>query len=517
MRALPIAMLSLLLGAAPALAFDCTALTGTTIPKSAISLPTSGAAVETASFVNDPQIGTYCKLTGGIKPVDPTAPDIKFQVNLPERWNGKAVQFGGSGLNGTVMTGERLRARDPAKREPIAQGYVTFGSDSGHKGASGDASFALNAEAFANFQGAQLKKTQDVAFALVRRVFHAKPRRMYFLGGSEGGREALIVAERWPDDYDGVVSIFPAYNITALGVSLLQAGQQIFSPPGGWVSPAKLSHVSSKVLEVCDGLDGLKDSIVGNVNACRAAFDSASLRCPGGNDAGTECLSDAQLNALRVLTGPRKLGVMMSGFDTAAAWPILESDTAPGTTLFGSSDDIDKSAAGGLGRGQICIMVMQDSNCDYKKFDPAAHADRLQQVSREMDVQGALTPFFKRGGKLLLVAGSSDMLIPPGNTVAFYERLKAAHGAALPGFARFYMVPGMPHGVGGGNFTLGADLLGAMDAWVTKSEPPSTLFATDTTTATAGRKRPLCEYPAYPRYNGSGDVNLETSFTCATP
>src|SRR5205809_261591 len=161
MRALSIVMLGLVLGSAPALALDCTTLTSTTIPKSAIGLPTSGAVVASASLVSDPRNGTYCKLTGSIKPVDPTAPDIKFQVNLPEHWNGKAVQRGGSGNNGTVVTGEQFNLSDPAKPRPIAQGYVTFGSDSGHQGSSEDFSFALNAEALANFENAQLKKTYD--------------------------------------------------------------------------------------------------------------------------------------------------------------------------------------------------------------------------------------------------------------------------------------------------------------------------------------------------------------------
>jgi pimeloyl-ACP methyl ester carboxylesterase len=517
MRPLTLAVFGSVIAVAQAQALDCTGLTGTTIPRSAIGLPTSGAALESASFVNDPQIGAYCKLTGGIKAVDPAAPDIKFQINLPVRWNGKMLQNGGSGLNGTVITGERLRAGDPAKPQPIAQGYVTFGSDGGHKGAGNDASFALNAEAFTNFKGAQLKKTHDTALELVRRVFHKKPRQTYFLGGSEGGREALIAAERWPGDYDGIVSIFPAYDIVALGTSIVQAGQQIFGLGGASISQAKLSHASAKVLEVCDALDGLKDRIVGNVKACRAVFSIASLRCPNGTDAGTACLSDAQLGALRMLSGPRKLGVTLSGVDTVAGWPVVESDATPGTTIFGRSDDVVQSPAGNLGRSQTCFMVMQDANCDYMTFNPAAHADRLQQLSREMDVQGALAPFRKRGGKLLLVAGSSDMTIPPGNTVAYYEKLKSAHGVALPGFARFYMIAGMAHGGGGGNFEPGGDLLGALDTWVTKGKLPVAQFVTDTNKATAGRTRPLCEFPAYPKYNGLGDINQAASFTCAMP
>ena len=511
MRALPIALLSLLLVGAPALAFDCTALTGTAIPKSAISLPTSGAVVTSASLVLDPRRGNFCKLRGAIKPVDPAAPDINFQVNLPEQWNGKAVQQGGGGFNGSLVTGES----NNTGLLPIRMGYVSFGSDSGHQSTIRDASFALNAEAFDNFKGAQLKKTHDVAFELVRRAFHAKPRQMYFVGGSEGGREALIVAERWPEDYHGMVSIFPAFDISVLGTAFVQAAQDVFGRPGAWVSPAKLSHLSAKVLDACDGLDGLKDGIVGNVTACRAAFDANSLRC--GTDASADCLSDAQLAAVRSLASPRKIGVTLSGVDTLAPWPLLESDITPGSTAFGSSEDVTKSGVGGLGGGTVCYLTLQQANCDYMQFDAAAQAGPLQTLSREIDVQGALVPFSKRGGKLLLVAGSSDMLIPPGNTVAYYERLKTAYGAALPDFARFYMVPGMAHGGGGGNFAMDWDALSVLDSWVTKAKAPGAQIVTDAIKATAGRTRPLCEYPAYPRYNGSGDVNQAASFSCAMP
>src|SRR5215469_13255594 len=144
MRILWLAMLGSMLGAAPASAFDCTALTGATVPKSAIGLPTLGAVVTSASLVNDPPSGIYCKLAGGIKPVDRAAPDIRFQVNLPEHWNGKMLQLGGGGMNGTVVTGEHVPLAGPAVPLPLSQGYVTFGSDSGHQGKGYEADFALN-------------------------------------------------------------------------------------------------------------------------------------------------------------------------------------------------------------------------------------------------------------------------------------------------------------------------------------------------------------------------------------
>lgn len=515
MRALPIAILGLVLGSVPALAFDCTALTGTAIPKSAIGLPTSGAVVASASLVSDPRNGTFCKLTGGIKPVDPAAPDILFQVNLPEHWNGKTIQFGGGGMNGTVVTGERAVFADPALPMPLKQGYVTFGSDSGHKGVIADASFALNAEAFTNYNGAHLKKTHDLALALVARAYHARPRRSYFMGASTGGREALLAAERWPGDYDGIVSVHPAFDLQLLGAADMSEARAIFGQPGAWIPPAKLSHVSAKVLEACDGLDGLKDGVIGNVKACDTAFDSASLRCAGGAETGAECLSDAQMASLRLVAAPRKLGVTLSGIDTLAPYPLLESDIPPNGTIFGRTADIQSSFLAAIGSSAARFMVMQDANYDAMAYDPAQHAERLQILSRDSDVTGALVPFARRGGKLLLMHGTSDMVIPPGNSVAFYERLRGAHGAKLPQFARFYMAPGFGHG--NGNFRVGWDALGVMDAWVTKGKAPGAQTIVDTNTVTLGRARPLCEYPAYPKYNGSGDINQAANFTCAMP
>ena len=515
MRALPIAVLGLLLGSAPALAFDCTALTGTALPKSAIGLPTSGAVVTSASLVSDPRNGTYCKLTGGIKPVDSSAPDILFQVNLPEHWNGKTIQYGGGGMNGAVVTGERGIFPDPALPMPLKQGYATFGSDSGHKGTGADASFSLNAEALNNYLGAHLKKTHDLAMALIARAYHARPRRGYFMGNSTGGREALLAAERWASDYDGIVSVHPAFDLQLLGAANMSAAHAIFGPPGAWIPPAKLSHVSDRVLEACDALDGVKDGVIGNVKACGTAFDPASLRCAGGADTGAECLSDAQMASLRLVASPRKPGVMLSGVDTLAPYPLLQSAIPPNGTIFGRTADIRDGFLGAIGSSAARFMVMQDANYDTTTYDPAQHAERLQRLSKDGDVTGAIEVFARRGGKLLLMHGTSDMTIPPGNSVTLWERLQAAHGAKLSRFARFYMAPGFGHG--NGNFRAGWDALGTLDAWVTKGKPPGPQTITDTNTATLGRTRPLCEYPGYPKYNGSGDVNQAANFTCAVP
>ena len=392
-----------------------------------------------------------------------------------------------------MVTGERSVFPDPALPMPLKQGYVTFGGDSGHKGIGTDASFGLNAEALNNFLGAHLKKTHDVAMALVRRAYRARPQRTYFAGSSQGGREALLAAERWPADYDGIISVHPAFDLQLLGAANMSAARAIFGQPGAWIPPAKLSHVSAKVLEACDALDGLKDGVVGNVKACDTAFDPASLRCAGGADTGAECLSDAQMASLRLISAPRKPGVTLGGMDALAPYPILESDAAPGSTIFGRTANIRDSFLGAIGSSAARFIVMQDANYDPTTYDPAEHAERLQQLSKDGDVTGALVAFARRGGKLLLMHGTSDMAIPPGNSVALYQRLRGAHGAKLSQFARFYMAPGFGHG--NGNFRVGWDALGVLDAWVTKGKTPGPQVISDTNSTTLGRTRPLCEYP----------------------
>ena len=180
----------------------CAALAKTEIPAGSIGLPTTGASILTAAMVaanepNNPN-GDYCKVTGAIRPVDPKAPNILFQVNLPAKWNGKAVHMGGGGFNGTVVTGQGAVSMGLAGVPPLSQGYATFGSDSGHQDPTGGPSFAANDEALLNYGALHLKKTLDVATDIIARHYGKRPARMYFAGASTGGREGLTVAQRWP-------------------------------------------------------------------------------------------------------------------------------------------------------------------------------------------------------------------------------------------------------------------------------------------------------------------------------
>jgi len=525
MRALPITLLGLFLGTAPSLALDCTALTGKVIPKPAIGLPTSGAVVASASLVSDPRNGSYCKLTGGIKPVDPAAPDIKFQVNLPERWNGKALHIGGGGYNGRVITGEDARFPDPARPTPLAQGYATFGSDSGHETKPGDdmTAFAVNDEAMRNFAGDQLKKTHDAAVFLMTRYYGKKPHRMYFQGNSQGGHEGFQVVQRFPSDYDGVIAIHPVYDFAALQLDGVLIGQAIYNKPGAWVSADKASMVTKAEFSACDGLDGVSDGIISNLAACHSTFHIESLRCPGGDNTGPTCLSDAEIGTYKTLAAPMPLRVNLSGLTQFAPWPVMDgADLAGRGNTFGSAPKPSLPATSKdsflylMGDALARNMVAKNAGFNSLILDQDRYAGEFATVSKTVDASNDdIGAFRKRGGKLLIMHGTVDMAVSPYNTVAYYERLKQRYGTDLGKFVRFYMAPGFGHGYG--SFIVGWDSLGALDAWVEHGTAPGPQIATDTGPTGKGRQRPLCEYPAFPKYNGSGDPNQTASFTCAAP
>ena len=201
-------------GSVPFGAEECAALAGLEVNAKAIDLPTTGAVVTEALWVQTPANG-QCRIKGSIRPVDPAAPVIGFQVNLPSNWNDRALQMGGGGLNGSLVTGlTPYRNQPPGQATPLEQGFVTLGSDGGHQGGGG--AFALNDEALLNYGQQSIKKTHDVAMSLMDAAFDDQPDYFYFVGFSQGGHEAVDAAARYPKDYDGVVAGTPTYNVTMM-------------------------------------------------------------------------------------------------------------------------------------------------------------------------------------------------------------------------------------------------------------------------------------------------------------
>ena len=312
------------------------------VPANSIGLPSGGAAIEQAELMPPaplaqavlpfgplppfvavtPATPEYCKVVGAIAPVDPKAPPIRFQVNLPTQWNGSSVQYGGGGFNGMLITGLLLPPLARADQaSPLALGFVTYGTDSGHQNAPGVPlqAFALNDEALTNFSYAAYKKVRDVAVALMQRRYGRAPAKLYFVGFSEGGREGLTMAQRYPSDFDGILSGVPVINWVGLQAAGTRAGAAQFG--GGWLDPDKVKLVGDAVTAACDQLDGLADGIVSNYEGCKKAFDEAKLACkPGRRDrvpvGGAACgrQADAQPDGPRLCGRQRRALLSRLGF-----------------------------------------------------------------------------------------------------------------------------------------------------------------------------------------------------------
>lgn len=541
----------------PAVALTCAQLNGMTIPASAIGLETTGATVSSSTVVpaagtGNAAVGEYCRVLGDIKPVDATAQNIKFQLNLPTVWNGKAVMFGGGGYNGTIATGTGNVPAGPAdKPSPLARGYATFGSDSGHQAnpltASRDGSFGANDEMLRNFAGDAIKKTRDVAIALTQARYADKVRRTYFAGGSTGGREALIAVTRWPGDYNGAIVLYPAWNAAALD---LQFGRitRALAQPNAYPTRAKRKLLLDASLQACDALDGVADGVISNVTACNASFDprtallnGVALRCPGGADAGDGCLSDAQITAFEVTNTPLVLNYRLaSGETTYPGFNTWGTDFGvPGTsplqpTVLTLSLGTEQPANpmppvtattsppyGSTFWDQwVKFFVTRDPNANPLALDPqnpGALQERIVYLTGLQDANGTdLSVFSARGGKILMAHGSHDALVSTRATQQYLERLRSTMGTAqLDRFLRYYEIPGYGHAASS-VFNAAWDSLSTLENWVEGGVAPPAQIVADTA-GVPGRTRPLCVYPGYPRYQGTGDVNVAASFTCSTP
>ena len=530
----------------------CYALRGATIPAAKIGLPVRDARVETANW-NLGIIGAaYCELKGVINPVDPNAPVINFTADFPEIWNKKALFFGGAGMNGSVPATSGSFSNAALSAAPLQQGFVTFGSDSGHVAYTTDGSFALNEEALRNYAGDALKKTRDTIGQLIYVAYIAAPDRWYGIGGSNGGREVLALAQTWPDDWDGIVAWYPAPYIAHQFRSYINWSQAL-AKSGGYLGLGERQVLHDSVLAACDMLDGLKDGIVSNADACRKVFDPKSalqangrpLRCASGLEDMLfhSCLSDAHINSMNVMTSPTKFaqasnrgdtdfpgiewGADLGGATSSASlgsiplaglsvviglgaippsYPLVTNDvvrlTMPMATQFGDS--------------YARYFVTRNSSANFltfNTFDPAPFDQRLHAMEAMLNRdEPNLKPFFEKGGKAILVQGTADQLVPLESTRRYYNNVvKAVSMPTASNSIRYYEIPGMGH-MTGVDFSGQWDGLSAVQQWVEKGTAPVNPIASD---LLSFRTRPLCQYPTWPKYVG-GDVNVASSFVCAT-
>ncbi len=500
----------------------CAALAGTTIDARDIGLPTTGATVKTATWAVETG-GGQCRVIGDIHPVDPTAPAIEFQVNLPENWNKRALQFGGGGYDGTLVTGLGRHPQQPAGQPtPLQQGFVTLGSDGGHKGVGFDASFGLNDEALLNYGQQSIKKTHDAASVLITRAYGTDPAYFYFMGFSQGGHEALDAAGRYSKDYDGVVAGTPTYNVTMMHAGIGSMYRDALYRDGGvgWINPTERALLVSSVYAACDPIDGLADGIISDTEGCLGAFDVQSLRCPDGADTGDTCLSDAQIETVNLIQAGKDLGFEIAGNSYAAPGPILTGGTYDRFGL--GTEPQPHNPMNGTEAFQYTVLdavskyiITRDTTLDTPNWQLEDWIPRIQEVGQIMDTTDvSFQQAFAKKVKVLMYTGMADDGVSPYNTFQFYDGLVENLGQKkVDSFLRFYTVPGFSHGFG--PFNASIDSLTVLRAWVEQGVEPGQLTATDTNAATAGRQRPLCEYPTWPRYDG-GDPALASSFTCVS-
>jgi Tannase and feruloyl esterase len=541
---------------------DCTvARLGDSIDVSAIGEPVSAVTLSAPTWTESAGgRGAYCSIDGKMAPVDtaPTARPINFRVALPASWNRKAAQLGGGGFNGTIPN---LNAG------PLGEGYVTYGSDSGHQmagfggrgrgrgaappGASSENfsdDWSLNDEAMRNLGYMQMKKTHDAAMVLVERMYGRAPEFNYFIGTSQGGREALTVASRYPQDYDGIIANVPIVNFSSLMLApeLIRI-QEI--PLANWVTPAKVNAIRGEFMRQCDGLDGLTDGIMNNYMACRDRFDVSDgdpspwgeKRCAGNVDpdpadtSADACLTDGQISTLEFVYRPYEFATpLANGVTSFGMWVPTTDPSGSGLILNARFRGQEGAAPDApvhthLGTLGVTGFLMQDLDAN-----PIDYVEGGRLNDRRVEISGPLDgtipdfgAFMERGGKMLVTIGTNDTLASPGSQLAFYQSVIDTMGReTVDGFARFFVLPQTGHGLSGTSYTTDGDgnaaesfpipntwdRLGVLTDWVERGVAPARQL-----TVTAGeRSLPMCSYPEYPSYEG-GPEQAAASYRCARP
>jgi hypothetical protein len=533
--------------AASSAPLPCSEMVRQAIPASLIHLLTNGARVTGATSVAAAGIapravGAFCRVTAEIAPVDRAAPPIKLEVNLPEDWNGKALMFGGGGYNGSILsTPGTIRLQPTDMPIPLGRGYATFGSNSGHDGTSSDGSFATNEEALRNYAYEALKKTRDVAGVLIQARYGRPAEKVYFHGSSTGGKEAFAMIQKYPADLDGAIIFWPAVMFADQVLQYARVSRALLEP-GAYLDMPKRQALLSAATAACDGLDGASDGVISDSRKCQTAFDPSTaslngkpLRCSEGVQNGDACLSEAQIRALKVMATPITFKFALGDGQTSY----------PGFNVWGAdlgakaSDELSRSVMlQGLGDvppgfptkpGMPFMHIFSDQfmkffvapnpQADWRGVDPenpGEFAARIAELTRLLDMSKTdLSEFAKRGGKIIMLHGMSDQIVPIQATERYFNAVERTMGrGAVAQFFKFYELPGTSHSGNGIVFTPTWDALGALDNWAVKNTPPASPVITDIYGA-PGRTRPLCEYPMTPRYSGTGDMEKASSFSCA--
>lgn len=477
----------------------------------------SGVVVKAQHFAAGEKVGAgpqawtapraFCSVQARLTP--DTGSDIQVELWLPDAagWNGKLLGGGNGGFGGNfdMPHMEMLPA--------LKRGYATAGTDMGHE-SPGPLGPTTARWAYGHPQKVidwgyrAIHLTNLFAKQMIRAYYGSAPQRSYFQGCSDGGHEALMEALRYPADYDGIISGAPASPWTRTMTDFVSNYQALSGAPDANLTDGDLKLIHSAVLARCDALDGVKDGIVSNPQACN--FDPAVLLCKAGQRQG--CLNGAQVRAVRkIYQGLQADGVQISsGFE-------------PGSELNWNPWVIGPNALDAkFGIGFYRWIVYKNPNWAPAGSDIGRDfADAEQRTGRMLNSDTPdLRAFVRRGGKLLLYQGWADPVVPPGNIITYYDALAKELGAKADQ-VRLFMVPGMSHCFLGGDGPNVFDTVGPLDQWVEGGVAPERLIATkyqnNDPSAKALMTRPLCAWPKRARWTGSGSVSDAASFVCAAP
>ncbi len=437
----------------------------------------------------------YCNVQGTMPP------SLGFEIKLPTDWNERLLAIGGGGFDGAIP--------QPAGYL-LNENYVTVASDGGHTANGVDENWALDDEKLNDYAYRASHKVLLVAKKLIKKRYKQNALFSYYEGCSNGGREALIQAQRYPEDYNGIIARAPAFNFTWMMMAGNQNYQQIFSSAATQLSTAKIATLSDAVLDACDDLDNVADGIISNYAAC--SFDPSTLLCPGA-DADT-CLTQDQIDTVNKLSGiyrlqdstPYYIGWPSGGESDPLGWVYWIMDVNEGHSEYS--------------KRFIQYFLQLGESYDPMDFVPDDNLPMILNRSALIDASSTdYSEFRALGNKLILWHGTNDWAISFFSTANYYNEIVAAAGgqANADEFVEFFPAPGVQHCFGGAGPDF-VDLVSPLREWTENGTAPSAqdlfLLKFNFDTLSIENSRPLCKYPEYPEYNGVGDVTLFTSYSC---
>jgi feruloyl esterase len=488
----------LVLDARPASAASCESLASLTLAGATITMaqPVAAGAFTPPAGRGGRGGGTqfadlpaFCRVAATLAPTSES--DINIEVWLPSSgWNGKFQAVGNGGWNGNIDTN--------ALAAGVRRGYATASTDTGHQGGGGP--WMQNREKLIDYGHRAVHEMTAKAKAIIAAFYEADVRFSYFNGCSAGGRQALVAAQRYPDDFDGIVAGAPALNATGRASFAMWVAQNVHRSDASVVPPAKFPAINQAVLEACDALDGVTDGVIDNPKAC--TFDPAVLACKAGDS--DACLTPAQVATVRTMYAP-----LVNPRTKEQIFPGLSYGSELGWGTFAGKQPF------GIGTQMFQYMVFNDPNWDYRTLNFDSHMALVDKTEGGQinALNTNLKPFIANGGKLIQYHGWADPQIPAGSSSEYYDRVLTTTGAGVRDDYRLFMVPGMAH-CGGGTGTSSFDMLAALERWVEEGQAPDAIPASRVTSGTVDRTRPLCPYPQVATYTGSGSIDEAANFVC---